>query len=95
MQNLDEILLRQHCKDKASTVTYFLPHKTNKKNPKYKRIHIKKVQKIAQIDGERPKWQVKSWMTRMYKIGKIKDPILIDERPIRRKFCIWGKEIQI
>jgi hypothetical protein len=31
---------------------------------------------------------VKSWMTRMYKIGKIKDPILIDERPIRRKFCI-------
>jgi hypothetical protein len=55
MQNLDEILLRQHCKDEASTVTYFLPHKTNKKNPKYKRIHIKKVQKIAQIDGERPK----------------------------------------
>jgi hypothetical protein len=34
MQNLDEILLRQHCKDEASTVTYFLPHKTNKKKSK-------------------------------------------------------------
>jgi hypothetical protein len=37
MQDIDDVLLRKHCKEGASVVTYFwVPHK------KYKKIHIKK-----------------------------------------------------
>jgi hypothetical protein len=35
---------------------------------------------MVQVDGEGPKWKVKSWM---YKIDKIGDPIMIDKIPIR------------
>jgi hypothetical protein len=30
MQNLDEILSCKHCKEMASIVTYFLPHKKSR-----------------------------------------------------------------
>jgi hypothetical protein len=46
MQNLDEILSCKHCKEMASIVTYFLPHKKSRiereRNPEYKRIYLKK-----------------------------------------------------
>jgi hypothetical protein len=48
MQNLDEILLRKHCKKRASIITHFLPYKKSKKkknrkkNPQNMRIYMKK-----------------------------------------------------
>ena len=39
------------------------------------------------------KW--KSWRTKMYKIDKIGNLILIDKGPIYENIFIWGKEIQI
>jgi hypothetical protein len=39
MQNLDEILLRKHCKKRASIITHFLPYKKSKKKKIEKRIH--------------------------------------------------------
>jgi len=42
---------------------FFIPLKNQEKNrkkiQKYRRIHMKKAQKIAQVGGEGPKWQVK------------------------------------
>ena len=43
---------------------------------------MNKTHKIAYIGGEGPKGQVKSWKTKMYKIGKIDNLILNDKRPI-------------
>ena len=61
-----------------------------KKIQKYKRIHMKKAQKIAQVGGKWPKWQAKSWKTKIYNIDKIDGPILIDKRPIWRKYLYLG-----
>jgi hypothetical protein len=51
---------------------------------------MKKAQKIAQVGGKWPKWQAKSWKTKIYNIDKIDSPILIDKRPIWRKYLYSG-----
>jgi len=43
--------------------------------------------KIAYVGGEEPKWQVKSWKTKMYKID---NPILNDKWPIQCKYLYLG-----
>ena len=59
-----------------------------KKIQKYKRIHMNNAHKIAYVSGEEPKWQVKSWKTKlMYKIG---NPILNDKWPIQCKYLYLG-----
>jgi hypothetical protein len=95
MQNLNEILLRNYCKEKASVVTYFLPH-THTHTHTYIYIYIyiikliknirghtwRKPRIFSKISGEEDqddKW--KRWRTKMYKIGKIDHPILTNKRP--------------
>jgi hypothetical protein len=36
---------------------------------------MNKAQKIVQVDGKGPRWQVKSWRTKMYKVDKICDSL--------------------
>jgi len=57
MQNLDEVLLHKYCEKRVFIVTYFLTYNKSrkKKEKKYKRIHMKKARKIAQVGGEGPK----------------------------------------
>jgi len=45
------------------------------------------------VKDQNNKW--KSWRTKMYKIDKIGNLILIDKGPIYENIFIWGKEIQI
>jgi hypothetical protein len=40
------------------------------------------------VKDQNDKW--KCWKTRMYKIEKIDDSILIDKRPIRKKYFYLG-----
>jgi len=74
-------------------VFHFLHHKKiNKRKKKSKiqeDIHEESLEDCPSC-GEGPKWQVKSWSIRMYKIDKIDDPILIDKRPIWQKYLYLG-----
>jgi hypothetical protein len=59
-QNLDDNLLRKHCKEEAYVVTYFLPHVK-----KYIKIKItrgdtwRKPRRLPKIGYGGPRWQVK------------------------------------
>jgi hypothetical protein len=56
MQNLDESLLHKHYKERSFVDIHFYPTKKSRKklkikqNPKYKKIHMKKAQKMIQVD---------------------------------------------
>jgi len=62
--NFDVLTILNRIKLIKCVVIHFWPRKKikkikNKKNPKYKRIYMKKAYKIALVSGEGPKWQVK------------------------------------
>jgi hypothetical protein len=92
MQNLDEILLHKYCEKRVFIVTYFLTYnKSRKKKKKNTREYTwRKLEKLLKlvVKDQNDKW--KSRRIRMYKIGKISDPILIDKRPIRWKYFYLG-----
>jgi hypothetical protein len=51
---------------------------------------MKKTLKTAQVGDKWPKNKWKSWSTRMYKIGKIGNPILIDKNASMVKIFVFG-----
>jgi len=103
MQNLDEILLHKHCKDRASIVIYFWSHKKSRK----KKIKKKENSKIKEDTHEEspkdcPSWW---WMTKMTsekveglectRLTKSMTQFWLTKDPFSESICIWGKEIEI
>jgi len=51
---------------------------------------MKRASKTVQVGGEGPKWQVKSWEIKIYKIDKINNPILIKQNTLLVKIFLFG-----
>jgi len=75
-------------------VFYFWPHKKikkRKKKSKNKRGYTwRKPRRLSRLVMKYQNDKYKSWRTRMYMIGKISDPFLIDKRPIRQQYLYLG-----
>jgi thiamine pyrophosphokinase len=46
--------------------------------------------KTVQVGGEGQKWQVKNWKTKIYKIDKISNLILIKQNTLLVKIFLFG-----
>jgi len=72
-------------------VTYFQRHKKSRKKIQNTRGYTgRKLRRLSKfvIKDQNDKW--KSWRTKMYKIGKIGNPILIDKGPQWWKYFYLG-----
>jgi len=62
-----------------------------KKKSKNKRGYTwRKPRRLSRLVMKYQNDKYKSWRTRMYMIGKISDPFLIDKRPIRQQYLYLG-----